>query len=69
MTKYETILNFAGLYMLERIKDQEDLIERAQSLNDKSLLSRLERELESRKSILSDIEMLYKIQTGNELPC
>ena len=69
MTKYETILNFAGLYMLERIKDQEDLIERAQSLNDKSLLSRLERELESRKSILSDIEVLYKIQTGNELPC
>ena len=68
MTKYETILNFAGLYMLERIKDQEDLIERAQSLNDKSLMSRLEYELESRKSTLADIEMLYKIQTGNELP-
>lgn len=68
MTRYETILNFAGLYMLERIKGQEDLIGRAQSLNDKSLLSKLERELESRKSTLADIEMLYKIQTGNELP-
>lgn len=68
MTRYETILNFAGLYMLERIKDQEDLIGRAQSLNDKSLLSKLERELESRKTTLADIEMLYKIQTGNELP-
>lgn len=68
MTKYETILNFAGLYAVERIKEQEMLIERAQSLDDESILSMLQSELMSRKSILSDIETLYEIQTGNELP-
>lgn len=68
MTTYETILNFAGLYAVERIKEQERLIERAQSIDDKSILSMLQSELLFRRSILADIEILYEIQTGNELP-